>query len=88
MKRIIERKKNVEKTRVETEEAKRIKEKAVMVKRKNEEMCAKVNEQKIDYMKQRGITKLPVKFHSLVGKYNNVLAIPDNGNCHCSPLEP
>ena len=80
----IERKKILEKKRLDDEEFEKVKIKEALTKRKNEEKKIRIKETKNNDLKDRGISKLPEKYHHLVGEYNNVLAIPGNGSCQAS----
>ena len=78
------RKKIIEGKKLEIEEDEKVKQKEALNKRKYEEKKIKMMEKKHEDLQKRGISKLPEKFHGLVGEYKNHLAIPGNGSCQAS----
>ena len=52
--------------------------------KKNEEKKLKFEQNYQENLKERGITKLPSKYTSLVGDYNNLLKVPGDGSCQAS----
>ena len=73
-----------EQVRLEKEEKENAKLRGALAKKNNAEKKRKVALKKEEFLKQRGITKLPAKFNCLVGEYNNVLNIPGDGTCQSS----
>ena len=73
-----------EKKRIESEEAAKVKHKDDLRRLKEEEKKKKIAITNEENMKERGISKLPEKYHHLVGEYKNVLDIPGNGSCQPS----
>ena len=84
----IERKRIAELTSKKEEEIRKLKIKEEKNRKKNESKRNKQKEAlktiKEEELKQRGITKVPEKFNTLVGEYKNLLAIPGSGNCQPS----
>ena len=79
-----ERRKAAEKIRVEKEEEDKAKLKEDIAKKNNLEKKRKLAQKKEEALKQRGITKLPAKYNSLVGEYNNLLKMLGDGSCQSS----